>query len=168
MKVNMISAVSLDGAIGKDNSLLWHIPEDLKFYKEMTINKSCIVGVNTYNSLPDVAKKNRLYCIVDGTGYIKMHENKNKISGFANPKDAIKFLEEKGESECIIVGGAMLYKTSIQYVNTCYITWVNKMYPDADAVFPIDYLFKKFEVSSETNWIESKTGIKYKFATYIK
>lgn len=168
MKVNMISAVSLDGAIGKNNTLLWHIPEDLKFYKEMTLNKSCVVGVNTYNNLPEAAKKNRTYYIVDGTGDIQTYELENKVTGFSTPKEALDYINATGALECIIVGGAMLYTTSIKYVDKCYITWVNKIYNDADAFFPIDELFKRFELSTDSEWKESKSGIKYKFSTYIK
>ena len=60
----MISSVSIDGAIGNDNQLLWHLPEDLKQYQVKTHRNICIVGKNTYDTLSFDALKNRTYIII--------------------------------------------------------------------------------------------------------
>ena len=52
MDITLIAAIGLENELGKDNDLIWRIPEDLKFFKENTINKHIVMGMNTYLSLP--------------------------------------------------------------------------------------------------------------------
>ncbi|MEG1009199.1 MAG: dihydrofolate reductase [Clostridia bacterium] len=169
MKIKLIAAVSIDGAIGKNKKLLWHIPEDLNFYKNYTLNKYCIIGKNTYNSLPPAAKRNRIYLVV-GTKDISMCNEwlPECHIGFKDHYEAINYLIQAEIEECIVVGGAKLYKSIIHLVDQCDITWVNKIYNDADALFPINELFNRFEVIKDTEWIKNENSPSYKFTTYKK
>lgn len=170
MKINLIAAVSIDGAIGNNNKMLWNIPEDLQFYKEKTLNQYCIIGKNTYKSLPPAAKRNRLYLVVGKKDISMCNEWLPECHiGFETPYDAINYLQDADIETCYIVGGAKLYKSIIHLVDTAYITWINKMYPTADALFPIEYLFKHFEENDTSDWkLNSENTIRYKFSTYKK
>ena len=52
MNITLIAAIGLENELGKDNDLIWHIPEDLKFFRENTMSKTIVMGLNTFNSLP--------------------------------------------------------------------------------------------------------------------
>jgi dihydrofolate reductase len=166
--------------------LLWHLSEDLKHYKKRTQGNICIVGFNTYNSLPVDALRGRTHIVVtgltDGTtiavpGEVnprytlkdKKYEDKSVIV-FArdNVDEAIKTIEEikKEGQEIFVIGGAQLYKSMIDLCDNAEITWINKLYPDANKRFPIDKLFKDFEIVNDSEWQKSKSGITYKFTYY--
>lgn len=177
MKVKLISAVSIDGAIGKGQELMWYIKEDLKHYKDYTWGKVLIVGANTYDNLPLVAKKNRFYIVIDtAIGDELLYSNFDSsntdrldyVRGFKSPEDAIEFAKiNLNPKEVIIVGGAMVYKTAIKYADECEITWVNKMYPDADKFFPIEELWDMTCVS-DSGYIKGESGISFKYCTYTR
>lgn len=176
MKIKLISAVSINGAIGKGQELLWHIKEDLKHYKDYTLNKVLIVGANTYDNLPLAAKKNRLYLVIDSTSGKELTysnfvsgntENLDFVRGFKSPEEAIEFADIiLNLDEVIIVGGAMVYKTAIKYADECEITWVNKMYEDADKFFPIEELLRYMTCVYDSGYQKSECGINYKYCTY--
>lgn len=176
MKVKLIAAVSEDGAIGKGNELLWYIPEDLQHYKSYTTGKYLIVGSKTYDSLPIAAKKNRYYLIVGSS-----ENNKNSsesldeymndiqyIKGFKTPNAAIEFAKLTEVEEVIIVGGAMLYETSIEFADECCITWVHATYEDANKFFPITKLKDMFDISEKGELTKSSKGLEYTIYTYTK
>jgi dihydrofolate reductase len=167
MKLHLIAAVSIDGAIGHDDKLLWHIPEDLKRFKEKTIGNICIVGFNTYNSLPEFAFENREYIVVSN------NETDIKISAKAlcyksvkeainKSKEMVKLLHKK----IYIVGGEQIYNSAIDSCDIAEITWINKIYPEANKRFPLQKLFDNFEEVSDSNWHKSESGILYKFCEY--
>jgi len=185
--MKVIAAVALDGAIGKDNKLLWNLPEDLKRYKDRTFGNICIVGENTYYSLPDVALKNRTHIVVSGDYGDKMKSidapeeeqprfklvDKKEIPGSnvynrSTIKEAIDTANEisREDQEIFIIGGAQIYETMIDHVDDVEITWINQLYPDADRHFPIDKLFNEFEIIGDSNYIKSDNGILYKFTLY--
>jgi dihydrofolate reductase len=164
MKLKLIAAVSVDGAIGNNDNLLWHISEDLKQFKQHTIDKTLIIGANTFLTLPEGAKQHRLYFILS-----------SKKIETASPHIIIKSKEElksillnNQKEEIWIVGGQKIYKEFIEECDEAYITWVNKIYPDANKRFPIDKLYNNFELVNDSGWLESQNGIKYKFCKYIK
>lgn len=177
MIIKLISAVALDGSIGKDDTLLWNIPEDLQHYKTYTLGKVLIVGAKTYFSLPMAARKNRLYLVVGAHKHLdKLYcesdfESQNNIkyvAGFSSPKSAIEYAKSLNVDSVTIVGGAMLYHTAIEYVDICEITWVHEIYDEANKHFPIEYLKNNFDCVYQTEMKTSNTSIKYQICTYIK
>ena len=170
--LRLISAVSLNGAIGKNNDLLWHIPEDLKHFKEMTKDNIVVVGLNTWYSLPDIAKRNRQYVIINGGNYLAGIDN--KVKQYPNLEDFIKDymiyqdIPEFKDKYAYIAGGGYLYKSAIEYCNEAYITWVNEIYEDADVYFPIDKLNKIYNYVTESDWQLSKTNYLYKICKYTQ
>ncbi len=131
MRVNIIAAVAKDNfAIGKENGLLWHISEDLKRFRKLTLKKPIIMGRKTYESigrpLPErinivlTRKKNWQIpgCII-----------KNSL------EEALGFCERVGYAEVFIIGGAKVYEQALRLADRLYITWVKGAY-EADTFFP--------------------------------
>lgn len=163
----MISSVSIDGAIGNDNQLLWHLPEDLKQYQVKTHRNICIVGKNTYDTLSFDALKNRTYIIISN--------KRINAPTFAsiylvkNIDDAIKKAEiiKTDNQDVYVIGGEQIYNSMIDLVDYVEITWINKLYPNANKSFPIDKLFNNFEIIDDSDWIITKP-FSYKFTEYKK
>lgn len=129
MKLSMIVAIGKRGQIGKDNKLLWHIPEDLKNFKNLTLNHHIIMGRKTYESIGKP--------LPNRTSIVLSH-NEFKQDGIfvcKNIDEAIKFCENNNEEEAFIIGGGELYKSTIDIIDRLYLT---KVYynEDADTFFP--------------------------------
>ena len=129
MEIASIVAVAENYGIGKDNKLLCHLPEDLKHFKAITSGHTVIMGSNTFRSLPKGALPNRrnivLYPFDD-----------QEFPGCEQAKSFPEVLEMcRGEEQVFFMGGAMVYRQAMEYVNSLYITWIHKHF-EADAFFP--------------------------------
>ena len=127
--LSLIVAIGKNNEIGKNNKLLWHIPEDLEFFKEYTTGKTILMGSNTFYSLPRMLP-NRHHIVLTNEEF----EFPDDVEIFY---DFDKLLERINESEeeIVVIGGAMIYKEFIDYVETMYVTEIDKSF-DADRFFP--------------------------------
>jgi len=168
--LKIIAAVAVDGAIGKDNKLLWYIPEDLQKYKEKTLDNICICGLNTYYSLPAVALMGRIHIVVSDDDSIEIDvPNGANVHCMIGLESAMDLAEEirKDLQEIYIIGGAKMYESTIDLVDELEITWVDKLNPEADVFFPVIKLNEQFELQDiGTDWETSKEGLDYKYAYY--
>lgn len=127
--LSLIVAIGKNNEIGKDNKLLWHIPEDLEFFKKYTTGKTILMGSNTFHSLPKVLP-NRHHIVLS-------NENFNfptEVEVFDNFDKLLKRISQT-EEEIVVIGGAMIYKEFMGYVETMYVTEIDKEF-DADRFFP--------------------------------
>lgn len=143
--INIIVAIANNNAIGKDNDLLWHISEDLKYFKSTTLGCPIIMGRNTWNSLPFKPLPKRENIIIS--------RNKDyKVQGATvinSVEEAI--LYAKQFDQAFIMGGGMLYNAALPFCDKLYITKVFKDF-EADTFFP--------EIDLNTWTIESESEIK--------
>lgn len=129
MKISLIAAVSLNNVIGKDNSLIWHIPEDLKRFKAVTLNSSIVMGRKTYESLPFKPLPKRKNII------ISTNTNLN-YPGAIVARSIEETLEIcKNDGQIFICGGESIYREFIEFADTIYLTKVHKEF-DGDTYFP--------------------------------
>ena len=155
--LSLIVAIGKNYEIGKDNKLLWHLPNDLKFFKETTLNKTIIMGKNTFESLPKMLP-NRKHIIVS--------YNKYNVEGaitFYNLEDVLDYIKNTDE-ECFIIGGMSIYKQLLPYAKYLYITKIEDA-KEADAYFPT---FDESEYNIEILGSDEDNNIKYKFYKYTK
>ncbi|MBB6275763.1 dihydrofolate reductase [Porphyromonas circumdentaria] len=129
MKLSIIVAVAADNAIGKENDLLWHLPADLKRFKETTTGHTIIMGRNTFYSLPKGALPNRRNIIISTT----LKEVPN-AECYASIEQALYALTE--EEEVFVIGGAQLYRTTLPWADRLYFTRVSASFDEADTFFP--------------------------------
>ena len=118
--LNLIVAIGKNNEIGKDNKLLWNIPEDLNFFKERTINKTIVMGSNTFYSLPRILP-NRHYIVLTKSN----DKFPNEIEVFNDFEKLLNDLSNRNE-EIFIIGGSAIYKLFINYVDKMYITEIDK------------------------------------------
>ena len=107
--LSLIVAVGKNMEIGKDNKLLWHIPEDLKFFKEKTSGKTIIMGSNTFYSLPKLLP-NRHHIVLTLDDY----KFPDEVEVYYDFNTLLKALETRNE-EMFIIGGAAIYSLFIDY-----------------------------------------------------
>ena len=126
--ISMIAAIGKNNELGKNNNLIWHFKEDMKFFKETTMGHKVVMGRKTYESLPGGLPGREVIVIstrpVDGN--IKLYDNINSIV------DKYKNSEE----EIFICGGASIYKQFLQYANKLYLTEIDSEDKEADTFFP--------------------------------
>ncbi len=167
MKLILIAAVSVDGVIGIDDNIPWHIPEDMKHFRNTTINHSIIVGYNTYLTLPPKAFENRSYWVLSSKNKIVDRQN---IIQFKTIDNIFENLKKCNNCDKIFVaGGAMIYDSMIDYCDEAIITWVNKKIPNGNKFFPVLKLFNNFVPTiNDVDWLLSTTNIEYKIIQYNK
>jgi len=163
--MKIIAAISLDGAIGNDNKLLWHLPEDLKRFKEKTIGNYLIVGKNTFENLPDKALEERTFFVLSD---IDISTNKNNVYYFTDKNKLLNTINSINlkNNEIYVIGGSQIYEEFIDLCNEADITWINNIYPTANKRFPINKLFNDFEIVDDSKWNKSINKINYKYTSY--
>lgn len=135
MHISMIAAGDIKNAIGYNNRIVWHLPDDLRYFKRRTMGKVCLVGRNTYNSLPQSVKTSRRMCVISKS----LHYDNSSVYGvesYPNPRAAIWQLRTEDIHECIVIGGGQLYQEMMEYADTLYYTHVLTQLRQADAWFP--------------------------------
>lgn len=154
----LIAAIGKNNELGKNNSLIWYLPDDLKFFKEKTMEKTIVMGYNTFKSL----KK----CLPNRKHIVLTSKNIDipGVSVYHNFMNLLNDLKKTSE-DVYIIGGASIYKQFINEVQTMYLTEVNATDDQADTFFP--YFDKNDWVQTELASNENN-GIKFKHMEYKK
>jgi dihydrofolate reductase len=131
MKISLIAAIARNNTIGKDNTLLWHVPEDLKLFNQTTMGHFVLMGRKTFESLKE---------ILSGRKVIVISKNKEfqpdfDCSVFYNISDGINEAKKNEETELFICGGGAIYEQTIGIADAMYITELDKDF-FGDTSFP--------------------------------
>lgn len=130
--LSLIAAIGPNRELGYNNELLWHIKEDLAFYKEMTMGKNIIMGRLTLESMPKKALVGRKPIVLS-----KSLTTSDDIIKYFNHIDELLQMIENIEEEFMVIGGASIYKQFLPFVDTMYLTSINdQIIPLADCYFP--------------------------------
>jgi dihydrofolate reductase len=159
-KISIIAAIADNFAIGKSNKLLWHLPADLKHFKELTSGHCIIMGKRTYNSLPIRPLPNRKNIVLTTMLSEAVREGYFEVESI---EEALDLCEK--EKQVFIIGGATVYKQSIDKADSMYLTWVHGQF-EADAFFPKINFNKWKEVSREEHEADEKNPYPYTFVYY--
>jgi dihydrofolate reductase len=157
--ISIIVAIAENYAIGKNNDLLWHIPEDLKRFKRLTTGHTVIMGKKTYESLPRRPLPNRVNIVItDDTNDLF----DQCVMAFSI-EDALKKMNPSDEN--FIIGGASVYNQFLPFSDRLYITWVYKSF-DGDVFFPEIDFSEWSLVSSEDIPASGKNDFSYSNRIY--
>ncbi len=157
--LSLIAAVAGNNAIGKQQDLLCHLPNDLKHFKAVTQGHTVIMGRCTFLSLPKGALPNRVNIVLSGgdtvfPGTTLCHSIPEAMALCS------------GQDEVFIIGGGTLYAQAMDLADRLYITHIHHDFPDADTFFPaIDP--EQWEVIESVDMpIDEKHPYPYSFVTY--
>ena len=156
MIVSDVVAISENHVIGKDNKLLWYLPNDLKHFKVITTDHTIIMGRKTYDSVGKPLPKRRNIIVTRQDITIEGCEVVNSIEA------ALALCAN--EEEVFIVGGAEIYKLAMPLTNRIYLTIVHKKF-DGDSFFPEINKQEWKEVSREDHQPDEKNSLPYSFVT---
>ena len=117
--LQMIVAISDNGAIGKDGKLPWHLPEELKWFKRATIGKAVIMGKRTWESLPEEMRP-----LPFRFNYVLTHEDVSHGCGYV-PVHSVQEAMERTPAQPIVIGGAHVYEQAKHLVTTMFVSRVH-------------------------------------------
>lgn len=159
MAISMIAAVGKNLELGKNNDLIWHFKEDMKFFKETTMGHPVIMGRKTFESLPKALPGRKNIVISANPEY--------KADGaevVTSVEEAIK-LAETEDTDAFVIGGVRIYAEFLPYAANLYLTEINAECPDADTYFPD---FNKSDYIKEIINFYDVDGIEFYHVIYKK
>lgn len=158
--LSIIVAKAKNNVIGKNNEIIWNIPEDLKRFKELTTDHTIIMGRKTFESLGKILPNRKHIIFSQNPDFRVNDENVEIVHSMLQIQ---QYIESK--EEVFVIGGAMIYNLLMPYVNKMYVTCIDKEF-DGDAFFPrIDEnkwrIVEKIQGQKDEN-----NNLDYEFVTY--
>ena len=160
--LSLIVAKAKNNIIGKNNSLIWHLPDDLKRFKTLTTGHTIIMGRRTFESLGRVLPNRHHVILCNDMEMNVDNENVEILKDISELKDYME-----NDEENFIIGGATIYKLLMPYCSKMYITEIDKEF-EGDVSFPeIDKKIWK-ETSREQGPADGENDFKYDYVVYEK
>ena len=166
MVVSLIVAVAENGVIGKDNDLIWHLPKDMRFFKETTLGHHVIMGRKNFESIPHKYRP-----LTERTNIVITRQSGYKAKGSIvvnSVEAALDIAKKNGDTEPFIIGGGQIYKLALDanLVDKIYLTKINHTF-DGDTFFPeLENEWK--EVQRIDCKADEKHAYDYSFLTFEK
>lgn len=160
--ISLIVAAAENNAIGKNNQLLWHLPNDLKFFKNTTWGMPVIMGRKTFESVNKPLPGRFNIVITRQPGW-----KAEGVMVATDLADALRKAEETNCKEAFIIGGGEIYKQGIEIAGKIYLTRVHAVL-DGDTFFPaVDESEWQLKASQEFS-ADDKHTFAYSFQTWVK
>ena len=160
--LSIIVAVAKNNVIGKDNKLIWHLPEDLKRFKRITSGKNIIMGRKTFESLGRILP-NRKHIILCND--MELNINDERVLVLDDISKLSDYIDS--DEENFVIGGATIYKLLMPLCDKLYITHIDEEF-EGDVYFPeIDLSIWK-EAVVEEGITNEDNPYSYKYVTYIR
>lgn len=153
--ISIIVAIAQNFAIGKNNELLFHLPNDLKRFKQITTGHPVIMGRNTLLSLPKGALPNRRNIVITDNP----EESFDRCEMVYSIDEAVQAVN--GEDEAFIIGGGMIYRQFYPLAGNLYLTLVHRDF-DADIYFP-EIEYSEWEENYREELFDEKNGFNYSY-----
>jgi dihydrofolate reductase len=158
--ISIIVAIAENFAIGRNNDLLFHLSNDLKRFKQITLGKPVIMGRNTLLSLPNGPLKNRRNIVIsDIPG--DQFEGCEMTSSIEGAIELVKNVEE-----AFIIGGGMIYRQFYPVAGKLYLTLVHKPF-EADVYFP-EINYSEWTEESREDLFDEKNGFHFSYLNLIR
>jgi len=158
--LTIIAAAAENNALGKDNDLIWHLPDDFKRFKKLTTGHHIIMGRKTFESFPKLLP-NRTHVIITR----KKNYAPEGCVVVNNLEDAIKVA--KNDEQPFIIGGGEIYKLALDYAEKIELTRVHANF-EADTFFPEIDLKKWNKIDEVFHEKDKKHNYSFTYITYLK
>ena len=158
--LSIIVAIARNGIIGSGNSLIWHISEDLRRFKQLTTGHTVLMGRSTFESLPKGALPNRRNIVITRNPQFSAPGVEVALS----VEDAFHMAESDGE--VFVIGGEQIYRATLPFASRLYLTEIDATFFGADAFFP-DVNWKEWrETLREHHQSDDRNPHPYSFVNY--
>ena len=158
--LSIVVAKAKNNIIGKDNKILWNLPEDIKHFKELTTGHTIIMGRKTFESLGEVLPNRKHIIFSQNPDFKVKDENVEVVHSLLQIQDLIE-----GEEEAFVIGGAMIYNFLMPYVKKMYVTEIDEEF-EGDSFFPKINKDTWKEVSRKKGIKNEKNNLDYEFVIY--
>lgn len=163
MEKCIIAAVADNGAIGKDNDLLWHIAEDMKYFRRTTVGHPVVMGYRTFLSIGGKPLPKRDNIVISTRPWSDVPEG---VQVAGSLEEAYTLADKPDVTEVFVMGGGETYRKALPTADKLYITHVHTTISDADTFFPaIDPAIWETE-SATPAATDPETGYEYDFVVY--
>ena len=159
--ITIIVAAAENDAIGKNNKLIWSLPDDLKRFKRLTSGHCIIMGRKTFDSFPGLLP-NRKHIVISKKSKSYFPEEVIAVNNF---KDAIKATNE--DENPFIIGGGQIYNIAMKYTDTIELTRVHKEF-EADTFFPKISEDEWQLINEENHEMDERHEYSFTYKTYLK
>ena len=161
--INIIAVIGKNYELGKNGSLIWHLPGDLNFFKKQTMGKTVVMGRNTFNSLPTFLPGRKHVIITDADDFNKDVKDSEIFYSFDSLLERVRQLAK--QDDVYIIGGASIYTQFVNIADRIILTEIDAEDEKADVYFP------KFDKTRYDKRIlgDGQDGqIHYQFVEYTK
>ena len=162
--ISAIVAVDNNFGIGFNGQLLEHIPEDLKFFKELTSNNFIVMGRKTWDSLPKKPLPNRQHLVI--TSNPAAYQNTENVLFVTMGQAKLIMKQQKGLT-FFVIGGGQIYEKLLPMCDTVYLTHIHKDYENVDTYFPNLDKIPEWQFVQESE-LKKYNDISYQFKTYCR
>lgn len=160
--LSIIVAKAKNNIIGKDNGMLWKIPDDLKRFKEKTMGHTMIMGRKTFESLGGILPE-RMHIILSRNPDFNIDSDSVKV--VHSLLELQPYMEDKEEH--FVIGGAIVYNLLMPYANKMYVTQIDKDF-EGDSLFPKINEEEWKEISREEGPQDEINDFRYEYITYVR
>ena len=162
MEKCIIVAIADNNAIGRNNELLWHISEDLRFFKRTTLGSPVIMGRKTFESIGR-ALPGRVNIVVS-RGFSTGEE----VEVVNSLEDAFAVAEDTNLEKCFVIGGGQIYAQALDFADRLVVTHMHTVIEDADTFFPAINPEIWNVVQRSEMFTDEETGYQFEFVEYEK
>ena len=160
-RVSLIAALDRNSAIGRGNAMPWHLPDDFRHFKALTLGKPILMGRKTAESLGR-ALPGRLNLVLTRSGRVPFEG----MRAVGSIDEAMRIAEEQGAEELCVIGGAEIYALALPFADVLHLTHVDTEVEGADAFFPGFDPSPWQVVSRETHPEDAKHAFDFEFVDY--
>ena len=160
MKITLVAAIASNNVIGKENSLPWNIPEDLKRFKQMTSGHTILMGRKTFDSIGRPLPNRQNIVMTKDENF-----EREGIKVINNFDEALELIKESNE-DIFVIGGSKIYELFEPVANSLAITRILKDF-EGDAFFP-DINWDLWQIEKEEKFFDEKSNVECKLIEYSK
>ncbi len=160
--ISIIAAAASNDVIGSENSIPWHISDDMKRFKKLTEFHHVIMGRKTFESLHNQPLSNRVNIVVSNTSDDEVL-NQCPVIKVSSLEKAL--LKAQSDNEVFIIGGGQIYQHALEYANRIYLTRIHKNF-NGDVYFPAIDLNQWEVIEYIGNFFDEKNELLYSYITY--
>lgn len=156
----IIAAVAADGALGRNGSLIWHIPGDLRRFKALTLAHPVVMGRKTWDSLPKRPLPGRPNIVVTRNAAFQAPG----ATVVSSPEEALETARKLSPHTPFIIGGEQIYRAFLPLAATLHLTQIDASCPDADAWLPFPPDPRRWTLREASPW--QGDNPRFRFLTY--
>ncbi len=160
MSISLIAALDNASAIGKDGQIPWHLPDDLRYFKELTVGKYVLMG---YRTAVAIGK-----ALPDRHNLVLSRRHDAPFEGQTTVRSLPEAQAVAGGTGLMVIGGGEVYRETLPFAQRMYLTWVDTTVEGADVFFPSVHFREWVEMSRVHHAADDKHAHRFDMVSYVR